>query len=333
MKKLISALILSGALVLTGCGDSHNDINQVSGQQNPPIVNPTPPQPTAGFFVDGINGDNLTAEAAADNNTPSSDTPFKTIQAAVAKAPANATITVLPGNYTGAVALKDGQKLLAANISNKPVLDNTITLANGNTVNAFRIANATDFGINGNNRNGGVITDCEITGIIRTGANTGTGIHIAPGSGSWSIEGNTILNAQGVGIIADAAGSGSAIYRINGNTITNSAFNGIGFVTEDASQVLAQVNGNTLTNNGTNATIEILMGGSSTFGLDLEDNQNDDVYAFYLDPLSSAVLSVEQLTTLTQPKPAGAGNTGTVDDGTAIGGLAPTEVPNGTFTF
>lgn len=328
MKKLISALILSGALVLTGCGDSHNDINQQSGQQNPPIVNPTPPQPTAGFFVDGgAAGNDATAGTAADANNATNATPFKTIQAAVAKAPVNATITVLPGNYAGALALKDGQKLLASNISNKPVLDNTITLANGNTVNAFRIANSPDDGFVGDNQNGGTITNCDIV------SPTGDGIQLEPAQGRWVITGNTISDAGSAGIIADGGLSGSSTFVINGNTITNSTFSAIGSVVGGTAQVLSQIKSNTLAGNGTNATVEIELGDDATFGLDLEDNTNDDVYAFFINPTSSATLSVEQLSDLTIAKPAGAGNTGTVDDGTGFGGLAPTEVPNGTFTF
>ena len=88
MKKLISILLLSGSLVLSGCGDSSSDYTQVSGQQgNPGPVVPTPtptPTATAGYFVDATNGNDATAAAAAN---PTSDTPFATIQAAVTDAP------------------------------------------------------------------------------------------------------------------------------------------------------------------------------------------------------------------------------------------------------
>ena len=113
MKKLISILLLSGSLVLSGCGDSSSDYTQVSGQQgNPGPVVPTPtptPTATAGYFVDATNGNDATAAAAVN---PTSDTPFKTIQAAVTDAPNGADITVRVGTYSEIVTLKNGQRLL-----------------------------------------------------------------------------------------------------------------------------------------------------------------------------------------------------------------------------
>lgn len=328
MKKAISILLLAGSLILTGCGDTKNDFSQVSGQQgNPgPIVTPTP-QPTAGYFVDAANGNDTTAAAAAN---PTSDTPFKTIQAAVADAPENTTITVRAGSYTGAVTLKNGQRLLGVASGNRPVLDNTITLADGNTVDFLRIANSPGAAIDGDDQNGGTITNCEIESAGSAAVNEGFRARSA--TGRWVVTGNTISNVSGLGIDFRTDGAETLTALVNDNTITNSAFNGIGFVAEDTSQVRAQVTGNSLTGNGTNATVEIIVTENSNFGLDLEDNQNDDVYSLYREN-TGAVFQVEQLSTLTASKPAGAGNTGTVDIASGPTSSPVTEVPNGTFTF
>ena len=321
MKKLLSILLLSGSLLLSGCGDSNTDYTQVSGQQgNPGPVIPTP-TPTAGYFVDAANGNDTTAAAAAN---PTDQTPFATIQAAVADAPDGATITVRAGSYTGAVNLKNGQRLLGTAGGSRPALNNTITLADGNTVDFLRIANSPGDGFDGDDQNGGTITNCEIV------SPTGDGIQLEPASGRWVITNNTISDAGSAGIIADAAGTNSATYIINDNTITNSAFNGISTVSEDSSDVLLQVNGNVMTGNG--LTVELSATETSSIRLDLEDNQNDDVYGLFREN-TGAVFQVEQLSTLTNPKPGGAGNTGTVNISSGPTSSPVTEVPNGTFTF
>ena len=163
MKKLISILLLSGSLVLSGCGDSSSDYTQVSGQQgNPEPVVPTPtptPTATAGYFVDAANGNDATAAAAVN---PTSDTPFKTIQAAVTDAPNGTDITVRVGTYTEIVTLKNGQRLLGTAGGNRPVVSGRIILADGNTVDFIQIQDAPDDAIDGDNRNGGTINNCEI---------------------------------------------------------------------------------------------------------------------------------------------------------------------------
>jgi hypothetical protein len=67
----------------------------------------TPAQVQAGFFVDAVNGN----DATGDFDTGA---PFATIQAAVADAPTDSDIVIRPGNYTGAINLKDGQRLLGS---------------------------------------------------------------------------------------------------------------------------------------------------------------------------------------------------------------------------
>ena len=80
----------------------------------------------------------------------------------------------------------------------------------------------------------------------------------------------------------------------------------------------------------TGSGMEISITGDSQFGLDLEDNNTDGLYSLFLSPFGGTnTFRVEQLTTLTTAKPAGAGNTGTVDDNSGIGGKPLTEVANG----
>ena len=139
------------------------------------------------------------------------------------------------------------------------------------------------------------------------------------------------LEVEQLSVISTAKPAGA------GNTGTFNISSGPGFVaptevangslTADTSQGLAQVHGNTMTGSG----MEISIGGASTFGLDLEDNTTNGLYDLFVPPTSTAVLSVEQLSALTTPKPGGAGNVGTLDDGTGIGGLPPVDVANGSL--
>ena len=82
----------------------------------------------------------------------------------------------------------------------------------------------------------------------------------------------------------------------------------------------------------TGSGMEISITGDSQFGLDLEDNNTDGLYSLFLSPFGGTnTFRVEQLTALTTAKPAGAGNTGTVDDNSGIGGKPLTDVPNGSL--
>ena len=119
------------------------------------------------------------------------------------------------------------------------------------------------------------------------------------------------------------------------NQISN-ASGAMVFVSGGNSDIKASIKGNTFTSSaGLGNSFELTCGEDSTFCLDLENNTNDDVYALLDDNLfgATAVLSVEQLNVLTDPQPGGAGNTGTVDDGTGIGGDMPTNVADGFCGF
>lgn len=328
MKRAISILLLAGSLILTGCGDSNTDFTQVSGQQgNPaPIVTPTP---TSAYFVDATNGNDTTAAA-----NPTSNTPFATIQAAVTNAPVNTTITVRAGTYTGAVTLKDGQRLLGVASGNRPVLNSTLTLANGNTVDFLEFRNINGRAIDANGRNGGTITNVVIDTTTGTGGlnGTGTGVLIADSSGTWDVSDNSIADTGGFPIAFQVTGTAQLTATVNGNTITGGV-GGIGFLTGNTSDVLAQIHDNQISSVGFTG-VDILVADDSSFGLDLEDNTSDKPYSLFLSPFGGTnTFSVEQLTALTTAKPAGAGNTGIVDDGTADGGKLLTEVPNDSLGF
>jgi hypothetical protein len=280
-----------------------------------------------GFFVDAINGNDTTGSFQGGS-------PYQTIQAAVADAPTNADIIVTSGNYTGGINLKDGQRLLGSGSAlvnpqgaNRPQLTGPVVLADGNTLDFLRIANSPNDAIDGDNQVGGTITNCEID------TPTGDGIQIEPGTGTWTISNNTISDAGLAGVALTASGSGQLTYVISDNTISDSMFNGIGGTYGDTSSTAASITGNILSGNGTNATVELIVGDDANFCLDLENNTNDDVYAFFIPNTSTATISVEELNSLTAPQPGGAGNTGTVDDGTGIGGNPPTPVNDGFCGF
>ncbi len=321
MKKLISILLLSGSLILTGCGSSTDNVNPIGGQQ-PGIVNPTPPVGIAGVFVDGASGNDATAAAAATANNATDLTPFKTISAAVTAAGTNKTITVKPGTYNEAVTLLAGQKLLGTLGQAKPVLSQTLTLADGNTVDGLEFDGVAGNAVVANGVTDGTIINCGFENVTVGAPTTGSAIDIVDGGGTWSVESNVFNNIATIAVVVQNNGTSSLTAYVNSNQFTTNA-GSIGFRTQDTAQILTQVHSNTMTGSG----MEIIAGGAS-FGLDLEDNTTDGDYALFLSPSGTGTFSVEQLSTLTAPKPGGAGNTGTVDT-TASAPL--TEVANGSL--
>ena len=320
MKRLLTILFLSGSLILTGCGDSKNDYTQVSGQQSPPVVNPTPTPPvgTPGYFVDAINGNDATAAAAAN---PTDQTPFNTIQAAVTDAPDNTTITVRAGNYAEIVTLKNGQRLIGTPGGTRPALTGRIILADGNTVDFMRIQDAPDDAIDGDNRNGGTITNCE---IVNSAAR---GVSVVPGTGTWVVTGNTIIGSEGIGVRLDTDGTGQMRAQVNDNTINGSTLGAIGLLAGTNSQQVIQLNGNIMANNLNMATVETISGTTATLSLDIEDNTNDDVYSFAR--ATTAFLNVEQLGQLIPIN----NNSGTVDIVISPVSIAPDDVADGFCGF
>ena len=250
-------------------------------------------QVTQGYFVDSANGSDT-------NGSFQTGTPFQTIGAAVTAAGPNQDIVVRPGTYTGTVTLLNGQRLLGSGSALvntqgtvKPLLNGRIILADGNTVDSFRIEGSNGDAIDGDDQNGGTVTNTDIANTT----NIGSGIDAASATGSWKISNNTITNVSGAGVILSSEMGDAVTAQINDNTITGSAFNALGFVSSDNSTLTVQANDNTMTGNQAGATFEIIVADTSTACFQILDNQNDDVYRLsVLD--TPATLNIEQYNSL-----------------------------------
>jgi hypothetical protein len=296
-----------------------------------------------GFFVDAVNGDDGTGDFDG-------GLPFASIQAAVAAAPTGADIVVRPGNYTGAVNLKDGQRLLGsgsvlvnAQGTLRPELTGPIVMADGNTLDFLRVEGTNGSAVDGDGQTDGIVTNCEIVDIT----NLGAGVVGDGADGSWNISNNTISNFAGIGITFRTTGNQVLTVQVTNNDITGGELSAIGLYSENSSNITAIVTENIMRANASVAGdgLEVEALGTSTFCLDLEDNVNDldanpgngedGVYSLFDSPGSPPVLRVEQFTGggLTMPKPTGAGNTGIIDDNTGIGGDLPTSVADGTCSL
>ena len=297
-----------------------------------------------GFFVDAVNGNDGTGSF-------NGGLPFQTIQAAVAAAPTNADIVVLPGSYTGTVSLKDGQRLLGSGSTlvspqavNRPQLTGPVVLADGNTLDFLRVegTNGQD-AIDGNGQNGGTVTNCEIADIT----NGGDGIGLDDTRGTWSITSNSITNIQdfGIGIVMGTINSDTATYVVSSNTVTDGDSTAIGLSAENSSSAVASIVNNAARNN--NQTIgdafEFISGDDASLCLDFEDNIADldnnsgngenGVFNFAALTGGSAVFEIEQLNELTDPQPSGAGNVGVVEIVMGAGFFNPTSINDGDCGF
>lgn len=287
MKKTILALLLAGATWVTGCGSS-NDFNPISGQPgNPtPIITPTP---TTGYFVDATSGNDATGSF-------STGAPFKTLTAAVSAAPVNADITVRPGTYSESISLKNGQKLLGIASGTRPVITGTVVLSDGNTLDFLRFQSVNGNAVDGDDQDGGIITNCEFADTT----NFGSGVRARSTTGTWIIEANTMSNLAGAGVELRADTGDNVVAQVNGNTITGNDFNAIGFVASGNSTMRIQANDNIMTGNGTGGTFEVNVGDTADFVAQIVGNTNDDVYRLGRVDLTS-FLRIErfgQLTTL-----------------------------------
>jgi len=295
-------------------------------------------QAVNGYFVDATNGNDGTGSF-------NGGLPFATVQAAVANAPTNADIVVRPGNYTGTVNLKDGQRLLGSGSTlvstqgaTRPQLTGPVDLADGNTLDFLRINGTNADAVDGDGQNGGTISNCEIANIN----NNGDGVSLDNTSGNWELSNNAISNVQGtgVGIGVITSGTDSAVYVVDNNVITGNESAAILFISETTSDVRASVINNTLQGNSTviGDAFELSSGDNSMFCLNLENNVNDtdtnsgngEDGVYRVGEFNSATLRIEQLNNLTDPQPGGAGNTGTVND-SSTGTIE--DVANGTCGF
>ena len=249
--------------------------------------------PTQGIFVDSVNGNDASGNAATGS-------PFRTIQAAVTAAGANTTIVVRPGNYTGAVNLLNGQRLIGsgsalvnAQGTTRPVLTGPVVLADGNTLDFLRIQGTAASAIDGDDQNGGTITNCQIASTT----NTGSGIRAQSVTGTWRITNNTISSVAGLGIEVRAGLGDSATAFVNSNNISGSAFDGLGFLAEDDGRLNVQSNNNILTGNARGASYEVISLDTGVVTLQITGNQNDDVYLFSRTDQTSAI-RIENFATL-----------------------------------
>ncbi len=276
-----------------------------------------------GFFVDATNGNDTTGSFT-------NGLPFATVQAAVTAAGANSDIVVRPGSYTGQVNLLNGQRLLgsgsvlAQGTPVRPTLTGPIVLADGNTVDYIRIANAPDDAIDGDGQNGGTVTNCQID---TTTGNVGSGIQAQNVRGNWTISNNTIANALGAGIDFRTSGADTAVAVMQNNQITNNAFNAIGFGTSDGSNLRAQITGNTMSGNQAGFTFEVVAGGTSTSCYDIANNNNDDTYRLTQNAGATGPFQVEEYNNLIAVN----NNSGVVVVGG--GGTPPASVTDGTCGF
>ena len=286
-------------------------------------------QAVNGFFVDAVNGNDGTGSFQGGN-------PYATIQAAVADAPANADIIVRPGNYTGTVALKDGQRLLgsgsvlAQGTGVRPQLTGPVDLADGNTLDFLRIDGTNDDAVDGDGQNGGTVTNCEVANTTGVGS---SGVSGMGASGTWTVTGNTITNTSGFGIDFTSQNADALTTILTNNSISN-AQGAMGLLSGNTSDFRASVKGNIFASSaGVGFAFELTCGDDSTFCLDLETNTNDDEYLISESDSALSLLEIEQLTTLDQPQPGGAGNTGVVTILSGPFAEDPTEVADGACGF
>ena len=239
----------------------------------------------------------------------------------------NQDIIVRPGNYTGQINLLNGQRLLgsgsvlAQGTVPRPVLTGPVVLADGNTLDFLRIANAPGDAIDGSGQNGGIITNCEIDTTTRLGS----GVEAIGISGNWTFSNNSVDDVTGLGVQFTTEGSDSAVVRVNDNQFTGNDFGAVGFTTSNSSDLRAQITGNTMTGNQAGFTFEVIAGDTSTSCYDIEGNTNDDTYRLSGD--ATATFEIEEFNNLIAVN----NNSGTV---TMSGGsTAPTSVNDGACGF
>ena len=214
----------------------------------------------------------------------------------------------------------------------RPVLTGPIILGDGNTLDFLRIAGTSGDAVDGEGQNGGTISNCEFANITAggTGGDGIVGINI---QGTWTVSGTTFTNLAGSAMGFSTEGTSVGTVNLSGNTMTANGGAGIILRSEGTSDLTAFVIENVFSGNNTvtGNAFELVCADDSAFCLDLEENTNDDVYRLLDGNSGTSVLSIEQFAAngLTTPKPAGAGNTGTVNDSTGIGGDTPTSINDG----
>lgn len=243
--------------------------------------------PAQGYFVDATSGNDATGNFG-------NGSPYATIQAAVAAAPVDGTVTVRPGTYANNVTLKDGQSLLGVASGTRPVLTGQLTLGDGNTLDYLRFQDTNGNSVNGDDQDSGTIINCEFANT----ANAGNGLQAFSATGTWVVENNTMSNLAGIGVEIRTDSGDAVVAQVNGNTITGNAFNALGFLAAGNSTMRVQANDNVMTGNQAGATFEVIAGDTSDTVFQISGNTNDDVYRFSRVDTTSSV-RVERLAQLT----------------------------------
>lgn len=265
--------------------------------------------PVNAFIVDAATGSDATGSFT-------NGRPFATVQTAVAAAGTGVDIVVRPGSYTGAVNLKDGQRLLgsgssliAAQGAVKPVLSGPIDMADGNTIDSIRVSGTAGDAIVGDGQNGGTVTNCEFANVTNLGsAFQGLGIR-----GAWTVSNNSLDSLPVAAVILQTVNSDILTMRIEGNSFTNCS-GAIAVSADNSSQMTTRIADNSIVNHqGGNSAVEINVGDDVGFRLDLESNENEGSYRFALLTGGTASFGVEQLNSLDVARPLGAGNSGTIN--------------------
>ncbi len=238
--------------------------------------------PAQGYFVDAANGNDATGNFGTGS-------PYATIQAAVAAAPVDGTVTVRPGTYAGDISLKNGQSLLGVASGTRPVLTGTVTLGDGNTLEFLRFEDTDGNAVDGDDQDGGTIRNCEFFDTT----NLGNALQADSVTGTWVIEDNVITNVAGLGIQISTDTGDNVVAQVNGNVITGNDFDAIGFLASDNSTMRIQANDNVMTDNQDGFTFEVIIGGTSNVVLQIAGNTNDDTYRFRRNT-TTASLQVER---------------------------------------
>ena len=294
---------------------------------------------TNGFFVDAANGNDGTGSFT-------NGMPFQTIQAAVAAAPTNADIVVLPGSYTGTVNLKDGQRLLGsgsvlAQGATRPQLTGPVVLADGNTLDFLRIEGTNGDAVDAEGQNGGTMTNCELANTM-AGVNGGDGIDCRDTRGTWTVSNNEFINLNGTAFGCTTTGTNTATYVYSNNVATSNGLSGWVSISRGNSVVRVSVVGNVFRNNNqiAGSGFEAVVEDAAELCLNLESNVNDadsnenntddGVYRFSNSDTGSD-FSIEEL--VLNPNPDVPGNTGSFSVDTGLGFADPTPVVDGFCGF
>ena len=241
--------------------------------------------------MDAANGNDATGNV-------STGAPYATIQAAATAAPASAVVTVRAGAYNEGVTLKNGQQLLGVASGNRPVITGPIVLGDGNTLDFLRVQGTNESAVDGDDQNGGTITNCEFANTT----NFGSGVKALSATGTWIVEGNTMTSLAGAGVEFAVDTGDAAVLQVNGNTITGSAFTSIGLLSAGTGTMRLQAMDNVLVGNG---PFEVITSQTGEFVGQIVGNSNDATYRLSRN-VASAVLRIERFAQLTTLNSGGA---------------------------